>query len=138
MKTRFILYGFMGWCLEVFWTGLGSLIRGDATLHGWTYIWMFPIYGLAILLEPVHERIRDWPVAVRGGIYTVLIFAIEYVTGTALRMILGVCPWDYSASPYSIHGVIRLDFAPFWFIVGLLFEKVHDALVGMNILKKAS
>ncbi len=136
MKTRFIIYGFLGWCTEIFWTGFNSLLRGDVTLHGWTYIWMFPIYGLAIFLEPVHERIRSWPVLLRGGVYVLLIYAIEYATGTMLRSVLGVCPWDYSKSPYAVNGVIRLDYAPFWFIAGLLFEKLHDLLKEMGVLRK--
>jgi len=46
MLMRFIIYGFVGWCIEVFWTGLGSLLRGDRRLKGWSYLWMFPIYHL--------------------------------------------------------------------------------------------
>lgn len=34
------------------------------------------------------------------------------------------CPWDYSKCKYNIKGVIRLDYAPIWFIVGLFYENV--------------
>ena len=44
------------------------------------------------------------------------------VTGWLLRK-LGVCPWDYSDAPLNIDGLIRLDYAPAWFAVGLLFER---------------
>ena len=30
--------------------------------------------------------------------------------------------WDYTGRMLSVDGVIRLDFAPFWFMTGLLFE----------------
>ena len=60
---------------------------------------------------------------IRDSIYMVLIFAAEYVTGTAL-MALGICPWDYSPWPDQIAGVIRLRFAPLWFATGLLFELI--------------
>lgn len=134
--TRFIIYGLVGWCVEIFWTGLGSFIRGDVTLRGWTCAWMLPIYGMMIFLEPIHNRIRKWPVVLRGGVYTLLIFTVEFLTGTLLRAIIGVCPWDYSRSPYSILGVIRLDYAPYWFISGLLFEKLHDTFVEISALRK--
>jgi uncharacterized membrane protein len=137
MGRRFIIYGLAGWCTEIFWTGLGSLLSGDMKLRGWTYIWMFPIYGLAIFLEPIHNRIRNWPVIVRGGVYTLLIFIIEYSTGWLLKIFTGVCPWDYSGNIFSINGFIRLDFAPAWFAASILFEMLHDALVKRNVEKRA-
>lgn len=137
MIRRYVLYGLAGWCTEIIWTGIGSMLSGDVKLVGRTYIWMFYIYGLAIFLEPVHDRIRSWPLLLRGGVYTVLIFAIEYSTGFALRKILGVCPWDYSSSRFSVNGLIRLDYAPAWFTAGLLFEKYHDLLLQNIIVTKA-
>lgn len=136
MIVRYIFYGFAGWCIEIFWTGLGSLLSGDINLRGWTYLWMFPIYGLAIILEPVHDRIRDLPILARGGIYTLIIFLIEYSTGFFLRNAIGTCPWDYSESAFSINGLIRLDYAPAWFAAGLLFERVHDTLKSIQYLVK--
>lgn len=136
MGKRYIIYGALGWCLEVFWTGLGSLMQGDVKLTSQTYIWMFFIYGLAVLLEPLHNRIRNWPIIARGGVYALVIFSIEFSTGFLLRIILGVCPWDYSDSPFSIMGLIRLDFTPWWAIAGLLFEKVHDSLISLETSNK--
>lgn len=133
MLTRYIIYGLVGWCIEVFWTGIGSFLRGDAELRGWTYLWMFPIYGLAIFLEPVHNQIRAWPVIIRGGVYTLFIFAIEYSTGWLLKNTIDTCPWDYSQNPLSVNGFIRLDYAPAWFLAGLLFERLHDFLVKTQI-----
>lgn len=115
--------------MEIFWTGLGSLLRGDIKLQGRTYLWMFPIYGLAILLEPLHNAIRHWPVLARGSIYALCILFAEYTSGWLLHTSVGVCPWDYSGTPLSLRGYIRLDYAPAWFVAGLLFEKLHDYLV---------
>lgn len=125
MIGRFIIYGLLGWCIEILWTGFGSLLKGDVKLTGRTYIWMFFIYGLAVFLEPIHERIVDLNIVLRGGLYTVLIFSAEYCTGWVLKKVLGVCPWDYSECPFSVNGLIRLDYAPAWFVAGLLFEKAH-------------
>lgn len=133
---RFIIYGLVGWCIEIFWTGLGSLINGDTTLYAWTYIWMFPIYGLMIFLEPIHNKIRSWPILLRGGIYSGLILITEFLTGTMLNYFIGECPWKYQDTPYTIYGIIRLDYTPFWFIAGLLFEKLHDILSHIIYLKR--
>ncbi len=115
--------------MEIFWTGLGSLAKGDFRLTGFSYLWMFPIYGLAVFLEPVHDRIRGLAWYVRGFIWMAVIFSIELMTGLAIKMTVGAIPWDYSrSSRYSVAGLIRLDYAPVWFAVGLLYEWLHDFL----------
>lgn len=89
---------------------------------------MFPIYGLAVFLEPIHDYIEDLPWYVRGFIWAAAIINVEYLTGWLLQSILGQCPWDYSdATPYHIQGLIRLDYIPVWFVAGLIFERVHRA-----------
>lgn len=133
MGKRFLVYGLIGWCLEVFWTGLGSLYSGDIKLSGSTYIWMFPIYGLAVFLQPIHDRIRHWPVILRGGVYSILILSIEFFSGLLLRVVIGVCPWNYGNSPYSFYGIIRWDYIVVWFFAGLLFERLHDFLDRIRI-----
>jgi uncharacterized membrane protein len=135
MKTRFIIYGLIGWVAETLFTGLDSLLKGDLTMRAFTYIWMFPIYGLMILMEPVHDHIRKWPVVLRGGVYTIIIFGLEYTTGRIIRGLIGKCPWDYGIEPYSIDGIITLRFIPVWFVGGLLFEKLHDLLTTRKIVK---
>lgn len=138
MFKRFVIYGLLGFCGEVLWTGLGSMMKGDIKLMGWTYIWMFPIYAMAILLEPIHNRIRHLSIFIRGGVYTVLIFIGEFISGIILKGILGVCPWDYTGKPLSIYGIITLTYIPVWFIVGLIFEKIHDTLIGIEQILKES
>lgn len=136
MIERYFIYGLLGWCMEIFWTGFGNLfLHGDVKMRGQTYIWMFFIYGLGILIEPVHRKIRNRPVIVRGVIYTVLLFSIEYLTGSILKLCIGVCPWNYGKNPLSINGIIELDFIPIWFTVGLLFEKVHDYILKLQYYK---
>ncbi|MCL2416185.1 MAG: putative ABC transporter permease [Defluviitaleaceae bacterium] len=124
MLINFLIYGALGWCLEVLWTGLGSLIKKDTRLTSTTSIWMFFIYGMAAFLEPIIRLVIDLPLIARGGIYVLCIFAVEYITGRIMKS-LNICPWDYSGARFSVHGVIRLDYAPVWFFCGLLFEFTH-------------
>jgi uncharacterized membrane protein len=125
---NYIIYGLLGWCAEIAWTGLGSLLSGDPRLTAKTYLWMFPIYGLAVFFEPVHDRIRPWPAPIRGLVWMLAFFAVEYLTGWLVRALVGASPWDYSGAVFNIHGLIRLDYAPVWFFLGLLYEKLHDRL----------
>ena len=129
MRKRFVIYGLLGLLAEVLWNGFGSMIKGDVLLRGATSIWMFPIYGLAVFLEPVHNRIKHLPLMVRGSVYMLLIFVAELISGLLLRFILGECPWNYVYKMYTICGVITLEYAPVWFVYGIMFEKTHDVIL---------
>lgn len=123
---NFFICGSCGWCLECFWTGVSSIKKwkkNDRTLSCRTSVWMFPIYGMAAFFSPLCNKLKERHALVRGGVYAVLIFLTEYITGVILKK-YGACPWDYSKSKYNINGVIRLDYAPAWFLTGLLFEKI--------------
>ena len=128
MITRFLLYGIVGWTAEVLWTGFGSLLETDFRLTSQTYLWMFFIYGLALFLEPIHDTIRPLHWLYRGSIYMFLIMSVEYLSGWLLSETIGMCPWDYGNQAFSVHGFIRLDYAPVWFGAGLIFERLHDFL----------
>lgn len=67
MKRNFLLCGSLGWCLEVFWTGLHSLLNGQPTMMGQTSLLMFPIYGCAAVIAPLYHRLASIPAAVRAA-----------------------------------------------------------------------
>jgi uncharacterized membrane protein len=125
MIKKYLMCGLTGWCMEVFWTGLGSAIKKDKKLTSNTSIWMFPIYATAIIIEPLSRNLnkKGRNSLYRGFTYAMLIFATEYLTGTALKK-RGCCPWDYSHAKSNINGVIRLDYFPAWFTAGLVYEKL--------------
>ena len=122
-KHAFILCGLMGWCLEIFWTGLTSLRRRQMKLEGHSSFWMFPIYGSAALLGPLARRLREKSIWLRGLIYATAIFLVEFFSGSLLKK-YDMCPWDYSKARLNYKGVIRLDYLPVWFLAGLLYEKL--------------
>lgn len=122
-RHSFLICGAAGWCMEILWTGLHAVGRKDYRLIGQSSLWMFPIYGMAACIGPLSRRLKNCPVFVRGSIYMVGIFAAELGSGSILRH-FHVCPWDYSKSPVNYQGLIRLDYAPVWFAVGLFFEKI--------------
>jgi uncharacterized membrane protein len=129
MIKQFLIFGCLGIVMEVFWTGFCGLLKGDKELRGFTSIWMFPIYGSAVFFEPIYVSLKNFPVAVRGCVYMVLIFAAEYASGFILEKTLGECPWDYKDSKMNVYGLIRIDYAPVWFIAGLLMESVFKIIM---------
>lgn len=120
---NFVRCGIIGWCMEIIFTSLNSLRRRNMRLQGTTSIWMFPIYGCAAFLAPVSRLLKSRPVWVRGITYMSLIFSAEYLTGALLQR-RSLCPWDYYRSRWNIKRLIRLDYAPYWFAAGLLFERI--------------
>jgi uncharacterized membrane protein len=123
IKEDFFKCGIAGWCIEVLWTGWNSWLQHDLSLSSTTSILMFPIYGMAALIRPLSHLLDGNSVVFRGLVYTVCIFITEYTTGSILK-VFHVCPWNYEDAKYNINGIIRLDYAPAWFAVGLFFEKL--------------
>ena len=132
MITRFLIYGAMGWLMEVLWTGLAALRSKNYKLTSSTSLWMFPIYGLVVVLEPLFRLTAPLNFLLRGLVYAALIFLGEFVTGTLLKR-AHVCPWDYSHTRFHVRGVIRLDYLPAWAAAGLVFERVYWWLVALSL-----
>lgn len=135
MIVRFIIYGLLGWNIEVIWTGICELASGNYNMIGHTSLWMFVIYGGGgILLETVRRKIKNRKWFERGLIWMYLIFAVEFTSGAALRL-LGLNPWYYDGI-FAVAGLIRLDYGPLWFLVGLAFERINDIISSTPVIKR--
>lgn len=121
--SDFFLCGIIGWCTEIIFTSLNSLRNHDFRLMGVTSLWMFPIYGLGSLLIIPYKFVKKYSFIIRGAVYTVCIFLGEFFSGQLLTKI-HACPWNYEKARLNIKKVIRLDYAPLWFLFGLFLEKV--------------
>jgi len=121
---KFALFGAVGLIMEVFWTGMGSLLAKDRRATSKTSIWMFFIYGATAFMTPLITVIQPLNWVFRGLTYAITIFLIEYTTGITMKA-AKMCPWDYSGTRYNVHGVIRLDYAPVWMAVGLIKEFIY-------------
>ena len=123
MNHNFLKCGLIGCAMEIICSSLDSFFQnGDLRLTGHTSLHMFPIYGMGALFAPIGRLLKGLNFFLRGVIYTCLIFSAEYLTGRFLKE-RHMCPWDYSRARYNVDGLIRLDYAPAWFCLGLLFER---------------
>ena len=121
---QFMKCGLTGWGLECFWTGLGSIcFEKNKKMECATSIWMFPIYGMASIMSPLCHNLEGKNIMFRGSVYTFFIFLTEFGTGSLLKK-KDCCPWDYSDAKSNYKGIVRFDYAPLWFLVGLLYEKI--------------
>lgn len=121
-------YGCLGLLVEVFFTGAVSLYRRNWRATSQTYLWMLPIYGIGgVTLEAIQTTL-NWHWFAMAFVYVPLIYAFEFVSGWTLKRIIGRCPWDYGSTRYSVMGLIRLDYAPLWLLVAMLFYPVSIGL----------
>ncbi len=116
----------VGVTLEIIFTSITTFLqKRDLRLQGYSYLWMLPIYALTYTtLTVLWPIIHNWFFVLRGLIYVILIYFAEYLTGWMLRKTMGQCPWekDYKGKRWAIKGLIRLDYAPAWFVASLLLE----------------
>ena len=97
-KYPFLFCGFTGLCLEILWTGLHSLLRGDASMKGTTSLLMFPIYGCASLILPVYKKLKSLPALLRGSLYTAGFYLAEFTSGSILQA-FHMCPGTIPECP---------------------------------------
>ncbi len=133
----FIAFGCLGITIEIFFTALKTIFNeaqaGDKLsldLTGESHIWMFFIYGLAgILFYLGYQYIADCSIIIRLALYVLSIYIVEFTTGWLLEKLTGRCPWEYE-SRWAVKGYIRLDYAPYWVLFGLIIENVYLILDG--------
>ncbi len=151
--VRMPLYIALGIVTEVLFTGIADLIhphflqswnakdlekrpptvvRRDPRAMGYTFLWMIPIYMLLAFLEPVSLALSDVPWVIRGVIYVIGLWIVEYTAGALIKKLVGHDPWDYSYSRFSFHGHIRWDFAPLWFVFTLTAEYMSHKFVQLT------
>ena len=105
MKKNFLICGFIGWCLEILWTGLHSMLAGELTMTARTSLLMFPIYGCAaIIASCFSQTFQSVHIYSSGCIYTVGILFRGIFKWKPFASRFHMCPWDYSNSPFSYHG----------------------------------
>lgn len=81
--------------------------------------------------------VATWPytaelnILLRGLVYVGLVYIFEYTYGHFIRRFFGASPWEhkYRKSRWHIHGHIRLDYAPLWFIFALSVEQFYVYLL---------
>lgn len=132
MIVNTLLIACVGMTMEIVFTAFMTRKRnGDWRLQGYTYVWMLPIYATVYpFFTFVYPRMATLPLLARGAVYVLIIWAVEYASGWALRLVTGECPWEreYRGSRWSVHDLIRIDMAPAWFVAALIFENLCLAL----------
>jgi uncharacterized membrane protein len=126
---QMLIFAVLGLGLEVIFTSALDWRQSNPRhLLGYSSLWYLPLYSISpVFLHFTAASLFGLPIVLRGVVYMAFIFAVEYVGMFCLRRLLGSSPSEvgYYQSPWNIHGLIRLDFAPAMFLMGLFFEFIY-------------
>lgn len=122
----FMIYAFLGWCLEVVYVGLNS---GKFVNRGFLNGPYCPIYGFGVLivitlLSPLQNNLL---LLFIGSV--LLTSALEFLTGLVLEKIFSRKWWDYSDVPFNLMGYICLKFSIFWGLGCMFVVKIFHPYI---------
>jgi uncharacterized membrane protein len=139
----FIVFATLGVAHEIFWTSILDFWKTkNLRFIGRSSLLMFPVYGSVSFLFLI-PNVYEMPWLTRGLIYMILIYLLEYISGFIFKKIFGVAPWNYekntkdgvgSPKKYHFQGLVCLEYAPIWFIEGLIAHWLYFSLINYIIL----
>lgn len=110
--------------------GLGgiSYILIEMLWRGHSHWTMFVLGGICfVIIGAINEAKRDKiPLLVQGLIGSVIITALEFITGYIVNIRLNMYVWSYYDMPYNIMGQICLPYMILWFFLALVCVLVDD------------
>ena len=123
----FMIYAFIGWCVEVIYVGLNS---GKFVNRGFLNGPYCPIYGFGVLIVlSLLTPLKDDLLALFIG-SVVVTSALEFITGLILEKVFAKRWWDYSDVPFNLMGYVCLKFSIFWglgcmFVVNIIHPYIY-------------
>jgi len=131
----FFAFACVGITTEIFFTAIMTVVESimenetiSWRLLGFSYIWMFPIYGSISFLAPiVLGFLSKYPLFLRLFLAALVIFTVEFISGFILDQLTGSCPWEYKHG-YHVLGYIQLEYLPAWMLFAFMIEKIYTFL----------
>lgn len=132
LSFEMALFAVLGLGFEVLFTSITDCkAEKRRYLMGYSSLWYAPLYACApLFLHYVGSYLFLLPLLARGVVYALVIWLFEYAGMWLLRLLLGASPSEeqYLKSRWNIHGLIRLDFFPAMFLMGLAFEFIFRTI----------
>ena len=135
MESTTLILGFIfiGITMEVVATAIMDFIKyRDPRLKGETYLWMLPVYAaVPYIYLFVTRTFIDSGWIVKGFIYMIAFYLLELLAGLIIKALVGVSPWNYKDYRFHFKEVICLEYAPVWFIYGVVGEWYYEFLISI-------
>lgn len=102
----------------------------ELLFRGHTHWLMFCVGGFCFLLVGAINNYIDWemPFPLQQLIGSILITAVELISGFVLNIMLKLNIWDYSNMPLNFLGQICLPFSIGWFFLSAVAIVLDDYL----------
>ena len=119
--------------MEVIATSIMDFIKyRDPRLKGETYLWMLPVYAVVPYIYLfVTSTFKDSGWIVKGFIYMIAFYLLELMAGLIIKALVGVSPWNYKDYRFHFKEVICLEYAPVWFIYGVVGKRYYEFLTAI-------
>ncbi|GFN36578.1 putative ABC transporter permease [Tepidimicrobium xylanilyticum] len=129
----FTVYSFMGWIME---TAFASITQKKFINRGFLIGPFTPIYGFGAIMI---IQSSTWIGNMFGNYYisllmcivisTLLVTALEFITGYALEKVFNAKWWDYSNNMMNLKGYICLSYSLLWGLLAFLLIQVVHPLI---------
>lgn len=123
----FVIYGFLGWCVEFIVCGA---YKGEFINRGFLHITLLPVWGLGGIIVTLIFRKSQRLVFTKSTIY---LSFLEYITSILLEYIFNNKWWDYTDKPFNLNGRICLLNCLAFGIFGLIFSKYVSPLINKKL-----
>ena len=121
----FILYSFLGWCLESVYK---TIIFKKPTNSGFLYGPFCPMYGIGAVIMLYASRLSNNIFIT--FILAIIIFTIwEYLVAVILEKLFKTKYWDYSNIKFNFQGRICLKNSIYWGLLGVLLVFVIQPFI---------
>lgn len=116
--------------LFLFMTGGFAYGGLEILCRGYSHISMFIAGGICFVLIGLLNEIYPWNMAFLSQmvISSLIVTAVEFISGLIVNVWLGLNVWDYSAMPYNIMGQVCLLFTNLWFLLSPIAILLDDYL----------
>jgi uncharacterized membrane protein len=129
----FALYSFTGWIIEVIYR---SYTRKKFINPGFLYGPFVPVYGIgALFIVLLQQYISPLPLIIQFVIYTLILSAIEFITGEIFEYFFGLKLWDYSDTKFNIKGKVSLIFSLGWGVLAIGVSHFMHPFISSEIHK---
>ena len=121
----FIIYSFLGWCLESIYK---TILSKKPINSGFLYGPFCPMYGIGAILMLGLSRVSNNVFII--FILSFLVFSIwEYIVAVVLEKAFKTKYWDYSDLKFNIQGRVCLKNSIYWGILGVLLIFIIQPLI---------
>lgn len=122
----------LSWTLKEFiiWVIFGGVYcLLEIIYRGYTHPSMFVVGGICgVLIGLINDNTPQMSLVKQSIIGSVIVTAIEFISGVILNIVLGLNVWDYSSMPFNILGQICLPFSMVWLILSIPVIYLDDYL----------